>query len=583
MIHLRCRCGSELQFPAGLVGEAVECPACESSVRMVAGGNADSSETAGERLIILRGPARVGEQIVLLGDGPIGIGKLPQQPIALTGNRVSRNHCRLVRDGTSWRIEDLKSTNGLYVNGTRASQRKLQPGDVLRIGDYEMEYLPGGSTQDPAEAEGSSTSPTASDEFSLAGEDALYELAEMENTAKTFDVPPPAAAAPRPIIGGVPCPSCQKMLPPTAKICIDCGIDAKTGRAILIRHALDENQLCGNAETAIRFISWIVPLGIYPVASEGFGTKKPYVVMGIAALTLLVSVLVWGMHISDPQSRQTTKDLMLWAGREPTAGDIEIGYATNRYTHWGDTRAFEQHVEALEDRGAPENEAIVKAYGQLSPGERCFGTFHWYQLITHGFLHANILHLAGNLLFLLVFGSRVNALIGHVKTLILYPVLMVAAGVAEMTSLSGHRPLAALGASGAIMGLAGMYLVLFPVHRVYMAFWLRFGLLLGFKKVMKIWAVRGFWVVLFFIAFDVLATVLGSKDGVAHWAHLGGFITGMVIALGLLLARQVDAHGGDLLSVTLGRRAWALLGRPGQRAQTAQATAAPALQLSASQ
>jgi membrane associated rhomboid family serine protease len=130
-----------------------------------------------------------------------------------------------------------------------------------------------------------------------------------------------------------------------------------------------------------------------------------------------------------------------------------------------------------------------------------------------------------------------------------------------------------LGASGAIMGLAGMYFVLFPAYRVHVAIWLRLGLMTGFRLAWKLFAIRGFWVVLFYIAFDVLATALGAEDGVAHWAHLGGFIAGMAIALVLILTRLVNAYGGDILSVALGRYAWPLLGRPGQPA----ARPAPAL------
>lgn len=80
---------------------------------------------------------------------------------------------------------------------------------------------------------------------------------------------------------------------------------------------------------------------------------------------------------------------------------------------------------------------------------------------------------------------------------------------------------------------------------------------------MTIFTVRGFWVVLFYIAFDVAFTIIGAEDGVAHWAHLGGFIVGIAVGVILLLARLVNARGGDLISVILGRRAWALLGRPG--------------------
>jgi membrane associated rhomboid family serine protease len=64
---------------------------------------------------------------------------------------------------------------------------------------------------------------------------------------------------------------------------------------------------------------------------------------------------------------------------------------------------------------------------------------------------------------------------------------------------------------------------------------------------------------------DVLPTVLGIHDHTAHWAHLGGFLCGMALALILLLTRQVDANGGDILSVTLGPAAWKIIGTPADR------------------
>ena len=68
--------------------------------------------------------------------------------------------------------------------------------------------------------------------------------------------------------------------------------------------------------------------------------------------------------------------------------------------------------------------------------------------------------------------------------------------------------------------------------------------------------------VLLFISFDVFFVSLGAEDGTARWAHLGGFIAGMVIALALLLSRVLNAAGGDLITVILGRHAWKLIGRP---------------------
>ena len=112
------------------------------------------------------------------------------------------------------------------------------------------------------------------------------------------------------------------------------------------------------------------------------------------------------------------------------------------------------------------------------------------------------------------------------------------------------------------MGLAGMYFVLFPVHKVHMAAWWRWCLAAGFRLSLRIFAVRGFWVVLFYIAFDVVFTTFGLEDDVAHWARLGGFIGGVMLASLLLICRLVNARGADIFSAILGRKAWTLIGRP---------------------
>ena len=113
------------------------------------------------------------------------------------------------------------------------------------------------------------------------------------------------------------------------------------------------------------------------------------------------------------------------------------------------------------------------------------------------------------------------------------------------------------------MGLAGMYFVFFPIQKVHMAIWLRiwfrFRTWLGYK----VFQMRGFWLLVLWIGFnDVLPVALGWRDGVGHWAHLGGFICGFVLALGLLMSRQISAFGNDIVSVALGKRAWTLVGRP---------------------
>jgi len=146
--------------------------------------------------------------------------------------------------------------------------------------------------------------------------------------------------------------------------------------------------------------------------------------------------------------------------------------------------------------------------------------------------------------------------------IILYPLLAMVAGIIFMASEQASPPAAMIGASGAIMGLAGMYLVLMPIHKMHMALWFRWPWFRAWHLSLKLFAVRGFWVVLFYIAFDVFWTAVGVDDGVAHWAHLGGFLGGVGIAFLLLFTRAANCRGGDIVSAVLGRQAWVLVGRP---------------------
>ncbi len=110
------------------------------------------------------------------------------------------------------------------------------------------------------------------------------------------------------------CPACNRTLTPGAKICVQCGVDVRTGRPIITAHGLDEDQLYGTAETAVRVISWFLPFGLYPIASEAYGAFKPYVTWAIALLTIVTSVCFWAVGGS---SRGASRQLMLWAGSAP--------------------------------------------------------------------------------------------------------------------------------------------------------------------------------------------------------------------------------------------------------------------------
>src|SRR5207249_905146 len=133
-----CECGEVSEVPASFAGEAVPCPACRAVLRLAA--LPEAAGPARERLVVRGGPGHVGEQIFLGGDGPLMVGKAAGKDIVLAGNLVSRSHCRLVRGPAGWRVEDERSTNGLFVNRTRVGRSELNDGDVLQIGEYELEY-----------------------------------------------------------------------------------------------------------------------------------------------------------------------------------------------------------------------------------------------------------------------------------------------------------------------------------------------------------------------------------------------------------------------------------------------------------
>ena len=358
--------------------------------------------------------------------------------------------------------------------------------------------------------------------------------------------------------GIVTCPSCEKKLADDATVCINCGIYVGSGRPIITARSVDEDELYERSHKVVRPISWLMPLGVFPVYSEVMGKHKPYATWAIAAVTIVVSIFYLGFQLSGSAKMRSLKNLMLWAGKaQPNKERIQGFY---EYTNFGDKQAFLAKREALKDT-VPADELDRAALYELTPEQQCFGRFRLTQLISHAFLHGGLFHLAGNMLFLLVLGSRVNSVIGNILTLILYPVLAVAAALTHLLMATLHPPTPMLGASGAVMGLAGVYLLLFPIHRIYLTAWARWGLLVGFHLSFKFFAVRGFWVVLFYIMFDVISVSLVLETGTAHWAHIGGFIWGIVICV-ILLVSRLGYSRSDVLSLVLGKYAWPLIGSP---------------------
>jgi membrane associated rhomboid family serine protease len=141
-------------------------------------------------------------------------------------------------------------------------------------------------------------------------------------------------------------------------------------------------------------------------------------------------------------------------------------------------------------------------------------------LITSMFLHAGLLHLAGNMLFLWIFGDNVEDFFGHLPYLLFYVVCGIGAGLLHILFNLGSS-LPALGASGAISGVMGAYMLLYPRERI---------LTLVFIFLVPIPAVfiLGYWFLLQFLS-GISALGASASGGVAVWAHVGGFVLGMLV------------------------------------------------------
>ena len=146
----------------------------------------------------------------------------------------------------------------------------------------------------------------------------------------------------------------------------------------------------------------------------------------------------------------------------------------------------------------------------------------WATIVTSMFLHGGWLHLIGNMLFLWIFGNNVEDRMGHVRFAVFYLLCGLAAVWAQtLSSTESQTPM--IGASGAIAGVLGAYLLLFPRARVltlltlivaYPVFWIR------------AWFFLGVW---FGLQFVFGLVTVGEETGTAYFEHIGGFVAGLIL------------------------------------------------------
>jgi membrane associated rhomboid family serine protease len=141
----------------------------------------------------------------------------------------------------------------------------------------------------------------------------------------------------------------------------------------------------------------------------------------------------------------------------------------------------------------------------------------WFTLLTSMFMHGGLMHLFGNMLYLWIFGDNLEDRLGHMRYGLFYVLCGIVAGLSHvLVNTDSYLP--SLGASGAISGVLGGYMLLFPKKRV--------RVMLG-RAITDVpaYVALGFWIV-----FQIFSSaVSGAEAGVAYAAHIGGFIAGLVL------------------------------------------------------
>jgi membrane associated rhomboid family serine protease len=214
---------------------------------------------------------------------------------------------------------------------------------------------------------------------------------------------------------------------------------------------------------------------MFPIRDHNPSGRTPYVTYALVAANILVFVAYWSTVTSDSQ-------------------------LNNLFYTWG---------------LVPQNFM------------RGTGTF---TILTSMFLHAGWMHLLGNMWFLWIFGDNLEDEMGHRNFLGFY-VLSGLAAAAFQIAVDPASPIPMVGASGAIAGVMGGYLLLFPKARV--------DVLIIFVIFFRIFPIRA-WVVLgVWIGLQVFsgASTPNASEGVAYWAHIGGFVGGLVLTIPALMRR----------------------------------------------
>jgi membrane associated rhomboid family serine protease len=227
---------------------------------------------------------------------------------------------------------------------------------------------------------------------------------------------------------------------------------------------------------------------MFPLKDDVPGGTTPFVTIGLIALNVLVYLYQLSLGIEGSRPGEAAQELIL-----------EFGLTPCRLTGY----------------------CVDPSAGLPSA---------WLTILTSMFLHGGLFHVGGNMLYLWIFGDNVEDTLGHGRFLLFYLLSGVAAALAQTAVVPGSE-IPMVGASGAVSGVLGAYLLLFPHARVLTL--LIFGFFFRMVHIPAI-IVLGFWIVVQFV--NGLLTVTASAvrgeaagAGVAWFAHVGGFVAGMAL------------------------------------------------------
>jgi membrane associated rhomboid family serine protease len=257
-----------------------------------------------------------------------------------------------------------------------------------------------------------------------------------------------------------------------------------------------------------------------------------------------IAVFAWQLQFpSDEYSTSGFRDLGVAESDENT---IEYGAIPYRLTHPGKECA----IGAVSGQGGPRADVVCEGTDEYArakalreqgraPFEPLDAPPWWVTVFTSMFMHGGLLHIGFNMLFLWIFGNNIEDSMGRARFILFYVLAGIAAAYAQaLLDVSATTP--AVGASGAIAGVLGGYLLLYPRARVLtLVFIVFFVTLIEIPALVML----GIWFALQFLpAIGQLATpdVATTGGGVAYFAHIGGFIFGLA-AIKLFANRQKGA------------------------------------------